>query len=1118
MLCRLVFALVHSFGAIHALQNDIDCLISIKASLEDPLGYLNTWNFDNNNTEGFICNFIGIECWAADENKVLNIRLSEMELKGQFPGGIEKCSSLMGLDLSGNQLYGAIPSDIGKMIEEVTLLDLSSNRFSDSYANNEGLCGGPLKPCKPVAHKDHSSEDFFISGFVAGWVVFMMLSLYIRLFGFPCSAANSIPIGKRVKVNSTSICSEQEDIDNNNDKILILDKFVSRISFMEMANATSSFRQENVVGFGSLGKVYKAALPNGLILAVKRLHKTQNLDEEFASEILTLSRLKHQNLVPILGARALDWGVRMKIAVGVAKALSWLHYSSGLNVVHNGLSSKCILLDQNFEPRISKFWEATIMNPNRTVSSSCNLLSKAAEYGDNFSPYTKDVYCFGIVLLQLITRKEAYKFMSCSTDIIFDSCTTSPLQIDEVIAHTGFDDSISGFLQIAKNCVKFMPNQRPTMLQSDIDCLKSVKESLEDPLGYLHSWNFNNKTEGFICSFIGVDCWHPDENKVLNIRLSKMELGGPFPLGIQRCSSLTGLDLSRNRLNGTIPSNITKIAGYLTKLDLSANQFSGEIPVGLANCTYLNVVKLDNNKLTGQIPPQFGLLTRIKDFSVANNRLIGAVPHFGNYSIPADNLANNEGLCGAPLPDCPVHAKKDHGDRDFFLTGFVTVVVLALDCCGGIHAIQSDIDCLKSVKESLEDPLGYLHSWNFNNKTEGFICSFTGVDCWRPDENKVLNIRLSDMELGGQFPLGIQRCSSLTALDLSSNKLNGAIPSNMTKIVPYLTTLDLSANQFSGEIPVDLTNCTFLNVLKLDNNKLTGQIPPQFGLLPRIKDFSVANNRLIGPVPYFGNYFPAENFANNEGLCGAPLPDCPVHAKKDHSHRDFFVTGFVTGWAIFVLITLFICLFGIPYAAAIGKNVRILKLEKYVSRMSFMEIANATSSFSPDNIVGCGTLGKVYKATLPNGWLLAIKRLHETENLDDEISKFWEAMITNPNDTASTWNNPVEYGDNFSPFTKDVYCFGIVLLQLITRKEAYELSCSTDIIFGSYTTDLLQIDEVITHTGFDDTISQFLEIAKNCVKFLPNQRPTMLQVYESLSSIPQPWVTDNASEISMDCT
>ncbi|XP_019195786.1 PREDICTED: probably inactive leucine-rich repeat receptor-like protein kinase At5g48380 [Ipomoea nil] len=563
----------------------------------------------------------------------------------------------------------------------------------------------------------------------------------------------------------------------------------------------------------------------------------------------------------------------------------------------------------------------------------------------------------------------------------------------------------------------------------------------------------------------------------------------------------------------------------------------------------------------------------------------------------------------------------------------ILLLLLLYQCCCGIHALQSDIDCLKSVKESLEDPLGYLHSWNFSSKTEGFICKFKGVDCWHPDENKVVNIRLSNMELGGQFPLGIYKCSSLVQLDLSRNNLNGTIPSNISNNISYLTKLDLSSNQFSGEIPDDLANCTYLNVVKLDNNKLTGQIPPQFGLLTRIKVFSVANNRLIGAVPHFGNHsIPARNFANNEGLCGAPLPDCPVHAMKDH----LFLTGFVTGWAIFVLLTLFIRHFGFPYApAAIGrKNIicpeqkdignqddMILKLEKFVSRMSFMEMANATSNFSQDNVVGCGSLGKVYKATPPNGWLLAIKRLHETENLDDEfaseimtlgrlrhqnlvpligfcslgkakllvykympngslhewlhstqdrakalewplrmkiavgvakvlswlhytcglnvvhnglsskcilldhnfeprISKFWEATITNPNNTASTRNHPVEYGDNFSFFTKDVYCFGIVLLELITRKEAYELSCSTDIIFGSYTTNPLQIDQVITHTGFDDTISQFLEIAKNCVKFMPNQRPTMLQVYKSLSSISQPWVTDNnASAISMDyCT
>ena len=68
-------------------------------------------------------------------------------------------------------------------------------------------------------------------------------------------------------------------------------------------------------------------------------------------------------------------------------------------------------------------------------------------------------------------------------------------------------------------------------VQSDIDCLKSIKHSLKDPYGYLNtSWNFNNNTEGFICKFTGVVCWHADENKVLDIRLSNMGLG-PIPSG-----------------------------------------------------------------------------------------------------------------------------------------------------------------------------------------------------------------------------------------------------------------------------------------------------------------------------------------------------------------------------------------------------------------------------------------------------------------------------------------------------------------------------------------------------------------------------------------------------------
>ncbi|KAF4359624.1 hypothetical protein F8388_007820 [Cannabis sativa] len=200
------------------------------------------------------------------------------------------------------------------------------------------------------------------------------------------------------------------------------------------------------------------------------------------------------------------------------------------------------------------------------------------------------------------------------------------------------------------------------------------------------------------------------------------------------------------------------------------------------------------------------------------------------------------------------------------------------------HGVQSDIDCLKSIKDSLEDQFNYLNSsWNFNNNTEGFICKFTGVECWHPDESKVLNIKLADMGLKGQFPIGIQNCTSLTGLDLSNNKFYGSIPENISRMIPFVTTLDLSSNNFSGSIPKLLSNCTYLNVLKLDHNRFTGQIPLELGQLSRIKEFSAANNLLTGQVPKFQFAITAQSYANNPGLCGEILDPCEETPKKNRT-------------------------------------------------------------------------------------------------------------------------------------------------------------------------------------------------------------------------------------------
>ncbi|KAI3418606.1 hypothetical protein J3R85_013669 [Psidium guajava] len=232
----------------------------------------------------------------------------------------------------------------------------------------------------------------------------------------------------------------------------------------------------------------------------------------------------------------------------------------------------------------------------------------------------------------------------------------------------------------------------------------------------------------------------------------------------------------------------------------------------------------------------------------------------------------------------------------------------ALLICRVIDCLETDINCLKTIKASVQDPLNYLnYSWNFDNSTEGFICRFTGVDCWHPDENRVLNLKFSDMGLKGQFPRGIEKCESLAGLDLSNNEFSGPIPDNISKIVKYATSLDLSSNSFSGQIPANLSQCDYLNSLRLDHNQLSGQIPAELSLLGRLKSFSVANNLLMGPVPAFGPKasVTADDYANNPGLCGAPLSPCTAKKSSSATIIVALAIGGVTLTAIVIAIGMF---------------------------------------------------------------------------------------------------------------------------------------------------------------------------------------------------------------------
>ncbi|XP_066313065.1 probably inactive leucine-rich repeat receptor-like protein kinase At5g48380 [Miscanthus floridulus] len=211
-----------------------------------------------------------------------------------------------------------------------------------------------------------------------------------------------------------------------------------------------------------------------------------------------------------------------------------------------------------------------------------------------------------------------------------------------------------------------------------------------------------------------------------------------------------------------------------------------------------------------------------------------------------------------------------------------------------------DVQCLKTIQQSVIDPNGILKYWIFDNSTNGFICRFTGVECWHPDENRVLGLRLSNWGLQGQFPKGLQNCSRMDILDLSSNNFSGQIPSDIARQLPFLTTLDLSYNSFSGEIPLAVSNMSYLNTLNLQRNRLSGEIPWEFSFLNRLSKFNVADNHLSGPIPFPLTKFPAWSFAGNQGLCGEPLSTkCDARSRRNNDESSIgAAAGFVVGFVV----------------------------------------------------------------------------------------------------------------------------------------------------------------------------------------------------------------------------
>ncbi|KAG6392281.1 hypothetical protein SASPL_146495 [Salvia splendens] len=202
--------------------------------------------------------------------------------------------------------------------------------------------------------------------------------------------------------------------------------------------ATNKFCDENKLGQGGFGIVYKGVLAEGQEIAVKRLSKTSVQGvEEFKNEVKLIARLQHRNLVRLLGccvemeekmlvyeylenksldsilfkknrSSMLDWQTRFMIICGIARGLLYLHQDSRFRIIHRDLKASNILLDKGMDPKISDFGMARIFGGDQTEANTKRVVGTygymSPEYAmDGLFSIKSDVFSFGVLVLEIVS-------------------------------------------------------------------------------------------------------------------------------------------------------------------------------------------------------------------------------------------------------------------------------------------------------------------------------------------------------------------------------------------------------------------------------------------------------------------------------------------------------------------------------------------------------------------------------------------------------------------------------------------------------------------------------------------------------------------------------------------
>ncbi|KAK9116818.1 hypothetical protein Sjap_015765 [Stephania japonica] len=459
-----------------------------------------------------------------------------------------------------------------------------------------------------------------------------------------------------------------------------------------------------------------------------------------------------------------------------------------------------------------------------------------------------------------------------------------------------------------------------------------------------------------------------------SLDLSSNQLVGSLPQSIGQLKSLRSLDLSYNQLVGSLPQSIGQLFS-LHSLDLSSNYLTGPIPTTIGTMLNLSLLHLRNNKINGSLPEELGQMIQLQDFDLSHNKLIGPIPAtIGNMTkLEYLVLSSNQLVGSLPQSISQLYSLRSLDLSSNYLIGPIPTTIANMLNLSQLHLSSNQL------VGSLPQSIGQLKS----------LCS----------------LDLSSNQLVGSLPQSIGQLKYLVSLLLSTNKLTGPIPTTIGDM-SSLSSLYLRENQINSSIPEELWKLTQLEELDLSLNHLSGDLPNSYCSAYVLSFFNLSQNKIESPFLPNGilPHQPRVLLNNGDCVAASKVKDLPYPSRfgteniNKQKPKRLIIIVLATTLSVFVLTGVLLCRWNSRKARTnegSTKHGNIFSIWNYDGQIAYEDIIRETEDFDIKYCIGVGGYGSVYRALLPSGKVVALKKFHnwERENLTFKRSFTTEIQV-----------------------------------------------------------------------------------------------------------------------------